>query len=264
MLTRRSISTGLAATAVAGFARAAPVPAWPDGAKAAVSLTYDDGLDSQLENGVGALEAAQLKATFFLTKDNIGEAIGQWVKVARAGHEIGNHTVSHPCGLQGYTAASFAAKELIPMEAYLDAHFGKSGPRLYAYPCSVTDLGPGNANQQLARYEAMLKATGFRAARTCDEDAPNNPRHVLAKPYWLRASATTYDRDDPALPIAYVKDAMKRGEWAILVFHDILKQRVGPGETSVATHEAFLRWLTAQPVWCAPMGQVLDHIGQAV
>jgi hypothetical protein len=150
------------------------------------------------------------------------------------------------------------------MEAYLDAHFGKSGPRLYAYPCSVTDLGPGNANQQLARYEAMLKATGFRAARTCDEDAPNSPRRALARPYALRASATTYDQDDPALPIAYVEDAMKRGEWAILVFHDILKQRVGPGETSIGTHEVFLRWLTAQSVWCAPMGQVLDHIGQAV
>jgi peptidoglycan/xylan/chitin deacetylase (PgdA/CDA1 family) len=88
MLTRRSISTGLAATAAAGgalgLARAATAASaniWPNGAKAAVSLTYDDGLDSQLENGVGALQSAGLKATFFLTKDNIGDSIGDWVKV---------------------------------------------------------------------------------------------------------------------------------------------------------------------------------------
>ena len=52
----------------------------------------------------------------------------------------------------------------------------------------------------------------------------------------------------------------RRGDWAILVFHDILKRRTAAGETSIATHDAVLRWLASQPVWCAPMGQVLDHI----
>ena len=177
-----------------------------------------------------------------------------------SGHEFGNHTVTHPCDLRPYTAASFAQRELLPMDAWLDEHTGRNAKRLYAYPCSVTDLGPGDANRQLARYEALLKTTGFRGARTCDEDDPNSPRYARADPYRLRASATTSDKDDPELATDYVRDAMKRGDWAILVFHDILERRTGPGETSIATHDAVLRWLAAQPVWCVPMGQVLDHI----
>ena len=268
MLTRRSISAGLTATALGGAglaaarARALARPSWPGGARAAVSLTYDDGLDSQLDNAAGALAAAKLKATFFLTLENNAEARRKdWARLARdGGHEVGNHTVTHPCDLSRYTAASFARREIAPMDDWLDENFGRNPGRLFAYPCSATDLGPGNANQQLARYEALLKTTGFRGARTCDEDDPNSPRYALASPYRLRASATTSDKDDRELPMAYVRDAMQRGDWAILVFHDILKERTGPGETSIATHDAVLRWLAAQPVWCAPMGQVLDHI----
>ena len=271
MLTRRSISAGLTAAVLSGAPLAAargrtPFPVWPNGARAAVSLTYDDGLDSQLDNATGPLEAAGLKATFFITRDNAEARAEDWANLAKtSGHEFGNHTVTHPCDLRPYTAASFAQRELLPMDAWLDEHTGRNAKRLYAYPCSVTDLGPGDANRQLARYEALLKTTGFRGARTCDEDDPNSPRYARADPYRLRASATTSDKDDPELATDYVRDAMKRGDWAILVFHDILERRTGPGETSIATHDAVLRWLAAQPVWCVPMGQVLDHIaGQPV
>jgi peptidoglycan/xylan/chitin deacetylase (PgdA/CDA1 family) len=266
MLTRRSISAGLTAAVFNGAPLAAArtraaFPVWPNGARAAVSLTYDDGLDSQLDNAAGSLEAAGLRATFFVTRDNADARAKDWASLAKCGgHEFGNHTVTHPCDLRGYTAASFARREILPMQAWLDDHVGRNPLRLFAYPCSATDLGPGDANQQLARYEALLKTTGFRGARTCDEDDPNSPGYARAAPYRLRASATTSDRDDPELPTAYVRDAMQRGDWAILVFHDILKERTGPGETSIATHDAVLRWLAAQPVWCAPMGQVLDHI----
>ncbi len=263
MLTRRSISTGLAASALGAAAWADAPSIWPNGAKAAVSLTYDDGLATQLDHGLASIEAAKLKATFFLTHDNIEGRTADWVEVGRLGHEVANHTMTHPCGLQPYSAASYARKELIPMNAWLDAHFGKSNAHLFAYPCSVTDLGPGNANQQFARFEATLKSVGIRAARTSDEDAPNSPRYARARPYALRASATTYDKDDPKLAIDYVKDAMTRGDWAILVFHDIVRRRTGEGQTTIATHETVLNWLTSQPLWCAPMGEVLDHLGAA-
>jgi peptidoglycan/xylan/chitin deacetylase (PgdA/CDA1 family) len=265
MLTRRSIGAGLTALVLSGpaaaRARALAGPAWPGAARAAVSLTYDDGLDSQLDNAAGPLAAAKLRATFFLTRDNAEARLADWVALARSGgHEVGNHTVTHPCDLSRYTAASFARREIAPMDDWLDDHFGRNPGRLFAYPCSITDLGPGSANQQLARYEALLKASGFRGARTCDEDDPNSPRYARADPYRLRASAITSDRDDPNLAIAYVQGAMKRGDWAILVFHEILKKRNGQGDTSIATHQTVLNWLVSQPVWCAPMGQVLDHI----
>jgi peptidoglycan/xylan/chitin deacetylase (PgdA/CDA1 family) len=262
MLTRRSVSAGVGASLIAAEpANTAAAPfAWPGGAKAAVSLTYDDALDSQLANAVPDLAAAGFKATFFLTKDNVGPALGDWVKAARAGHEMGNHTVSHPCGLERYSPAAFARDELIPMQDWLDLNFGVSRRRLYAYPCSVTDLGPGGPNAQLARYEALLASIGIRAARGCDGDGPNTVAHARTHPYRLRASAATYDADDPALAIAYVQQAIAAGGWAILVFHEVMPARRSESETTIATHRAVLGWLQGQPVWCAPMGQVLDAL----
>jgi len=98
MLTRRSLSAGVGASLLAPVpaTRAAAPFAWPGGAKAAVSLTYDDALDSQIANAVPALREAGFRATFFLTKDNVGEALDEWIQVARAGHEIGNHSQTHP------------------------------------------------------------------------------------------------------------------------------------------------------------------------
>lgn len=256
---------GLAAGAVdAARAVAEPAFAWPNGAKAAVSLTYDDSLDSQLDHGVDQITAAGFHVTFFLTLENMDARLADWVAVSKlGGHEFGNHTVSHPCGLQPYTAASYARKELAPMQAYMDRHFGKNPKRVFAYPCSETDLGPGDANQKFHTFETTLKRVGLAAARTSDEDAPMTPAYARRRPYWLRASATTYDQDDPRLAIDYVKGAMAAGLWAILVFHDIVPKRAQVGETSMATHKTVLDWLKAQDVWCAPIGAVLDQINRA-
>ncbi|HLI67409.1 MAG TPA: polysaccharide deacetylase family protein [Caulobacteraceae bacterium] len=266
MITRRTMALGLAANAANRVgARAAAAPfAWPGGARAAVSLTYDDSLDSQLDHGIAQISASGFKATFFLTRENMDARLADWIAVSRlGGHEFGNHTVSHPCGLQPYTASSYARRELMPMQAYMDLHFGQNPKRVFAYPCSETDLGPGDANQKFHTFETTLKRVGLAAARTSDEDSPMTPAYARARPYWLRASATTYDVDDPGLAMRYVEGAMARGLWAILVFHDIVPTRTQAGETSMASHKLVLDWLKVKDVWCAPMGAVLDHIRAA-
>jgi peptidoglycan/xylan/chitin deacetylase (PgdA/CDA1 family) len=276
MFSRRSIAAGLGAAWIGGGAGLAPTlgaakatdagrppfPSnpWPNGARAAVSLSYDDSLDSQLDHAVAQLEAARVKATFFLTKDNADERINDWVQVARLGHEVGNHTVTHQCDLRLYTPESFERKELRPMEDYLDTHFGQARSHLYAYPCSVTNLGPGGPNEQLARYSALLRKAGLRAARACD-GPPNSLGHARLRPYDLRASTPTYDQDDPRLAMSYVRETIRQGAWAVLIFHDILPARTGPGETSMAHHEEILQWLASQPIWNAPMGEVLAYLG---
>src|SRR6185503_18288123 len=83
---------GSSALAAASFS-------WPNGAKCAVSLTYDDSLSSQLKNAVPALDKAGLHGTFYLSgapyKDAASRAL--WEPAARAGHELGSHSVVHPC-----------------------------------------------------------------------------------------------------------------------------------------------------------------------
>ncbi|WP_371194051.1 polysaccharide deacetylase family protein [Glaciecola sp. SC05] len=72
---------------------------WPKTFRAAVSLSYDDALPSQLDNAIPALNALQLNASFYLTLNSttIFERLNEWRSAAMAGHELGNHTIFHPC-----------------------------------------------------------------------------------------------------------------------------------------------------------------------
>ena len=238
-------------------ARAGPRP-WPEGARAAVSLTYDDGLDSQLDHVVPALEARNLKATFFLVQENVDERIADWVEIARRGQEIGNHTVSHQCVLGGFTEAAFARREILPMEAYLDLHFGARPVRTFAYPCGFLGLGRGDLRRRFGRYRQALERT-FAAARTV-AGGPNDPAQVLADRLDLRAFEPTYEADGVEPAIRYLDAALARGAWAILVFHEVLPHRLGEGDTSLRTHERILDLIGRRPLWCAPMGEVFAHL----
>jgi peptidoglycan/xylan/chitin deacetylase (PgdA/CDA1 family) len=231
---------------------------WPGRARAAVSLTYDDGLDSQLEYAVPALDARKLKATFFLTRENMEARLRDWQAVAAEGHEIGDHTVSHPCDLRDYSAAQFAREEIKGAEQFFDANFGVDHDRVYAFPCGIIDLGRGRQIETQLRYISILRQT-FAAARAADGD-PNDPRRVGRDRYVLQAAAPTYDSDEPRLAIDYIRKAMRKGFWAILIFHDVLPKRVGDGDTSIASHDLILDWIKAQPLWCAPMRSVLREL----
>ena len=72
---------------------------WPNGAKAAVSLAYDDALNSQLDNALPALNTYGLKATFYLQLSSpvIEARLPEWRAAAANGHELGNHTLFHQC-----------------------------------------------------------------------------------------------------------------------------------------------------------------------
>jgi hypothetical protein len=261
MLTRRVV---LAAGAVSAAMTPTPVlargVAWPKGARAAVSLTYDDGLDSQLDNVAPVLDAFGFKATFFLTEENMEERLDDWAALSRQGHEIADHTIDHPCALDGYTSERFSKDEVEPMERFLSENFASEPNRIFGYPCGVLGLGKGTDEETRKRYIEALKPR-FVAARTAG-GPPNDPRQVSSQRYGLQAWAATYAKDDPLLAIDYVRGAMRQGFWAILIFHDVLPQRIAEGDTSIASHNLILDWINAQPVWCAPMGSVMHHLRQ--
>ena len=268
-LSRRDVGAGLAAlsvTALVAPRSAGAVPSqpfqWPHGARAAVSLTYDDGLNSQLEHAIPDLDAFGFKATFFLTEENMDARLTDWQALERAGHEMADHTISHPCEtLANDTAAAFARQEIDPMEKYLDDHFQSPRPRSFAYSCGFTGLGKGPAAERRARYLSVLRPR-LLAARTVD-GPPNDPRRLAKDRFYLSGFEPTYDHDDPRIAFAYVRQAIRRGDWAILVFHEILPARKGEGDTSQRSHHAILAWLAGQPVWCAPMREVFEFATSA-
>lgn len=124
---------------------------WPGGAKAAVCLTYDDGIDSQLNIAIPDLEKENLRGTFYIEGLNlIPERVGRWKEVAMNGHELGNHTIFHPCPEKlDFVKEEFASenytlnrllKELAVMNNFLYAVDGKKS-RSFAYTCGETIYG---------------------------------------------------------------------------------------------------------------------------
>lgn len=89
---------------------------WPNGAKAAVSLSYDDSLNSQLDNAIPALNHFGFKASFYLTLSSPAFTSRrlEWQAIAVAGHELGNHTIHHAC------RGSLAGREWVDAKNDLD------------------------------------------------------------------------------------------------------------------------------------------------
>jgi len=69
---------------------------WPDATQCAVSLSYDDSVPVHHREVAPLLEKHGLRGTFYLSALTI-ENPEAWKIVAAAGHELGNHSLFHPC-----------------------------------------------------------------------------------------------------------------------------------------------------------------------
>ncbi|MCX6050158.1 MAG: polysaccharide deacetylase family protein [Chloroflexi bacterium] len=71
---------------------------WLNNCQGAISLSFDDGVESQLKLAIPMLDKYGLQATFYVNpRDNYKEQLIPWRTAAQSGHEIGNHTINHPC-----------------------------------------------------------------------------------------------------------------------------------------------------------------------
>ena len=136
-------------------ANATPAFSWPNGAKAAVSLAYDDALPSQLDTAIPQLNAAGLKGSFYLplSAETVQRRLADWRAAAAQGHELGNHTLFHQCAksLPGrdwvskdrdldQTPASRLIAEIRVGNAFLQAIDGKT-TRTFTAPCTESTRG---------------------------------------------------------------------------------------------------------------------------
>lgn len=98
----RALLLAAAGLVMSWGAQAAPF-VWPNGAQAAVSLGYDDALDSQLDHVVPALNQRGLKASFYIPINGptLPGRQNEWKAAAAAGHELGNHSLFHGCSAKG-------------------------------------------------------------------------------------------------------------------------------------------------------------------
>jgi peptidoglycan/xylan/chitin deacetylase (PgdA/CDA1 family) len=72
---------------------------WFNNKKAAVTLTFDDGLHGQYYIALPLLKQYGFKSTFFVTVNTVKNQVRNWDVVNKAelaGNEIANHCITHP------------------------------------------------------------------------------------------------------------------------------------------------------------------------
>jgi peptidoglycan/xylan/chitin deacetylase (PgdA/CDA1 family) len=198
--------------------------AWPAGKRAAVSLSFDDARPSQLELGLPVLEAYGVKATFYVSLAPVEERPADWKAVSEAGHEIGNHSVRHPCtgnfpwsrkkALEDYTLSQMAIEldqASAEIERLLDVR-----PVTFAYPCGQKFVGRGNG----VRSYVPVVASRFLAGRGWRDEGTNDPAFCdLAQLMTLELDGLSFEQLK-----ALAEQAARDGHWLVLCGHDI-----GPG-----------------------------------
>jgi len=236
---------------------------WPGGARAAVSLSYDDALPSQLDNALPALNALGLKATFYLTLSSpiVSQRLPEWRRAAAAGHELGNHTLFHPCSRSAPGRDWVAAhrdldrisvtqlrEEILLANAYLHAIDGQT-ERTYTAPCTDA-LAAGQP--YLPAIKSDFVGIKSRIGGVAPAMATLDPLDV--------STAGPVDASGAAL-IAIVQDAAAKGTLASITFHGI-----GGDYLSVSkeAHQALLQHLAANPklYWVDSFVKISAHVRQ--
>jgi peptidoglycan/xylan/chitin deacetylase (PgdA/CDA1 family) len=251
---------------------------WPFLARAAISLTYDDGNANNLDNAVADLNDRDIHGTFYLKTSNpeVHARIVDWKSAFNQGHEIGNHTVNHPCRgrpdwlssdfyLENYTLDDIM-QEVSKAAQWLDVNIGADPGRTFAYPCCNTSIGD---KPDEASYDAAIRRNHF-AARV-GGDAPNDPNKVnLLRIRSYACVGPTIGLDepnpDPAAQNEYLQrlkghceEALATGSWTVLMFHGI----GGPSHrTERDIHQRLLDYLQTEEFWVAPVRDVASFILQ--
>jgi peptidoglycan/xylan/chitin deacetylase (PgdA/CDA1 family) len=219
-----------------------------------VSLTFDDGLDVQLDVAIPTLDRAGLHGTFFIDVGNgsFSRRHDDWAAAAANGHELGNHSIFHPgvsskpwategIALENYSLDRMK-RELEVASQILSIVDGQV-ERTFAFPCSNPFLGaPGWPRRMLTRlglqrtrimgwvdrfgldvgsrlvdYTPLAREL-FIAARCGGIDAGKLP-NLPPDRHRVRGVAGD-DQDLPAL-MAAVEAAIARDSWLVLVFHGV-------------------------------------------
>jgi hypothetical protein len=228
----------------------------------AVSLTFDDGLPCQREKAIPAMDALGIQGTFYLCPrgDDWRERLRPWAEVARNGHEIGNHSISHTCSNNfGGGHGGLEDKSLADIEADLLAaqkRLAQLAPHqvdwTFCYPCYQTHVGRGVAQKS---YVPIVAKHCLAGRARGEYGFANHPAAVDLACAW----AIPTERMGGFEMIGLVEELTAQGRWVIFVFHEIDGARLTVGSYDFGL---LLRYLHRRrdKVWTAPVAQVARRI----
>ncbi|RWY54279.1 polysaccharide deacetylase family protein [Mucilaginibacter gilvus] len=227
----------------------------------AVVLTYDDAINADLDNVIPALDSLKLKGTFYLIGSSpvVSLRMQEWRKAAAKGHELGNHSLFHPCDgslpgrgfvtpendLSKYTITR-AVAEIKQNNTLLKAIDGKD-ERTFAYPCGDLKIGGDLFYKKLKADFAGARGVGAGLQTASQVNLDN------INCYFINGHSAEYMID-------LVKQAERTHTLLVFLFHG-----VGGGHNinvDINEHSKLLHYLKANEnhIWIAPMVTIATYI----
>lgn len=233
---------------------------WPEGKQAALSLTFDDARLSNVDVGLDLFRPYGVRVTFYVLPSGVEERLEQWRQAVVDGHEIGNHTVLHPCsgnfswarskGLENYSLPAMR-RELLEANRRLDSLLGVT-PVSFAYTCGQPFVGRGEQTQSYVPLVAEM----FESGRGWRDEAANDPLFAdMAQLYGVEMDGKDFEEIK-----VLVDDAIKNRSWLLLAGHEI--GIMGRQTTRVAMLEKLIDYVQKEhpEVWIGTVGEIADYV----
>ena len=131
-----------------------------------ISLTFDDGPSESTAEILTILQRHRVSATFFQCGANVRRLPQVAREVCAAGHEVGNHTDTHPrlC----FKSHRFIYGELVRAQETI-AEATNTSPTLFRAPYGLRWYGLRYAQRLLGLTGVMWTAIGFDWVRSAEE-----------------------------------------------------------------------------------------------
>jgi len=231
------------------------------GKKCSVVLTYDDALNVHLDNVIPVLDSLNLKGTFYITASSeaASKRIIDWRSAATNGHELGNHTLFHPCDASGpgmswvkpeYDLSKYSLgkieDEIKMCNTFLKAIDGKD-KRTFAFTCGHKKVAGGEFIQMFSKE--------FIAARSV-----RGEMHTFEEQNLMDIDCYSMEEKSGEEMIELVKQAQKSGKLLVFLFHGVGGEHAL--NVSKEAHSKLVHYLkeNEKDIYIDTMINVAEHI----
>jgi len=255
---------------------------YADDRQGAFSLTFDDGLLSQIENVRPILNQYGFKGTFYVLPPYLTESLpgiwryGTWPgfqAMANEGHEIGSHTMNHD-SLPILSWGDINTKGTLLYELYQSKVFIEQ--KIPAQKCISLNY-PYTLHNSLVDSAASLFYENGRALG----QVPNDSSLTKEQWYGLNAKVVEFslprnsvddDLDELYTFLEWTQNSINNHKWGMIIIHDVvpftqLQELINAGIYQPVTTE----WLTSlcdflwarssnKEVWVETVGNITRYI----
>lgn len=233
---------------------------WPEGKKIAISLSFDDARLTQIDKGIPLLDKYNVKATFYVSPNSMKQRLDGWKKAVATGHDIGNHSMVHPCSgnflwsrqkaLEDYTLKKMRT-ELDSANMIIKSQLGVE-PVSFGYPCGQKYVGRGKKTKS---YIPLISKM-FESGRGWLDEAPNDPSYCdMAKLYGMELDGKSFEQ-----VLKLIETTKTQGGWLILAGHEMNDS--GHQTSQLSTIEALCKYAMdpANGIWIDNVHNIAAYI----